>query len=74
MQFLIGVCFIQNYFEFNDKIYIQREGLSSGSPLSPLLVEIFMDHLEANMFNSQNQLIKRIILYWCRYVDNVFYV
>ncbi|KAH1028813.1 hypothetical protein HUJ05_002143 [Dendroctonus ponderosae] len=46
------------------------KGLSVGNPLSPLMVDIFMDHLENNrIFGSANQL---PISHWFRYVDDVF--
>ena len=33
-------------FTFNDKIYKQIDGVSMGSPLGPLIVNIFMTELE----------------------------
>ena len=41
-----------------------------GSPLSPLLAEIFMNHLEETLFKSQHPLTKNIF-YWYRYVDDI---
>ena len=41
-----------------------------GSPLSPVLSEIFMDHFENNLFKSGNKLIKDVF-FWYRYVDDI---
>lgn len=49
MQSLFSVCLTQNYLKFNDKNYIEKESLPMSSPLSPLLAEIFIDHLEPHM-------------------------
>jgi hypothetical protein len=64
------ICVEQNYFLFNGYYYKQKEGLAMGSPLSPILAEIFMDHLEEKIFNSNHQYTKNIF-YWFRYVDDI---
>ena len=66
----IDLCSKQTYFMFNQNIYMQKEGLAMGSPLSPLLAEIFMDNFEKTVFSSKNPLTKQIG-YWFRYVDDV---
>lgn len=45
-----------------------QEGLAMGLPLSPILAEIFMDHLENNLFNSKFPLVSNAF-YWYRYMD-----
>ena len=67
---LMSVCTKQNYFLFNNQFYTQEEGLAMGSPLSPLLAEIFMDHLENKLFQSKVPLLSNVF-YWYRYVDDV---
>ena len=47
----IEICSKQNYFKFNDKTYRQLDGLPMGSPLSPLLSEIFMAFLQNKIFS-----------------------
>ena len=42
-------CLNQNYCEFDGKIYMGKEGLAMGNPLSPLASEIFMDYLETKI-------------------------
>lgn len=68
----IDVCVKQNYFQFQNKMYAQIEGLAMGSPLSPLLAEIFMAAFEDHLFKSKNQFqFCKKIIYWYRYVDDV---
>ena len=38
----LELCLSQNYFRFNNKFYIQEDGLPMGSPL---MAEIFMNNL-----------------------------
>ena len=66
----LEICIRQNYFKFNNTIYSQLNGLPMGSPLSPLLSEIFIDFLENQIFT--NNPITKNVLHWARYVDDVF--
>ena len=66
----LNICSSQNYFQFNNVLYRQKSGLAMGSPLSPLLAEVFMNHFENNLFKSKNPLLKNIF-YWYRYVDDI---
>ena len=55
------------HFKFNGEIYIQCEGAGGGSPLEPLLANIFMISLEDSMLpklrscvcNKHNNIITR---------------
>ncbi|CAF3362230.1 unnamed protein product [Rotaria sp. Silwood2] len=62
----IAVCNVP--FRFHDKIYIQNDGVAMGSPLGPVLADLFMTHLEQrlNKFSTNKPSI------WIRYVDDVF--
>jgi len=60
----------QNYFQFNNKFYSQKEGLAMGSPLSGTLADIFMNHIENTLFEDENPHSDKII-YWYRYVDDI---
>jgi len=62
----IAVCNIP--FRFIDKLYIQIDGVAMGSPLGPLLADIFMSNLELklNRFSTNKPQI------WIRYIDNIF--
>jgi len=36
----------QNNFQFQDNIYLQKEGLAMGAPTSSILSEIYLQHME----------------------------
>lgn len=63
---LTSLCMQQNYFMFDNTFYQQKEGLAMGSPLSPLMADIFMDKFECQYIIGE-----RHILYYYRYVDDV---
>lgn len=62
----------QNYFKFNNKIYQQKEGLAMGSPLSGILSETFLQHIEQeyikNIINKYN------IKFYTRFVDDILVI
>lgn len=61
LEIVLKECMAQNYFKFNNNMYSQKDGVPMGSPLSPLLAEMFMNHLENKVFISENSLIKHVI-------------
>ncbi|MGL5708699.1 MAG: reverse transcriptase domain-containing protein [Aeromonas sp.] len=65
---LLFLCTSNIQFMFNNDIYRQKDGVAMGSPLAPLLADIFMSKLE-------NQHLKSIIapmVVYKRYVDDIF--
>ncbi|CAF5034961.1 unnamed protein product, partial [Rotaria sp. Silwood1] len=62
----IAVCDIP--FRFLDKTYTQIDGVAMGSPLGPILADLFMSNLEQklNRFSTNKPLT------WIRYVDDIF--
>jgi hypothetical protein len=46
---LIRTVLKQNYFQFNNKIYSQTQGLAMGAPTSSILSEIFLQYIEHNL-------------------------
>ncbi|XP_072377912.1 uncharacterized protein [Diabrotica undecimpunctata] len=62
---LLQLCLDQDFFVFNNNYYRQPDGLAMGSCLSPLLADVFMDHLESTHIIKNPE-----ILHWFRYVDD----
>ena len=54
-------------FCFNMKFYKQLKGAAMGSPVSPVIVNIYMEYFESLAISSSPTLIK----WWFRYVDDV---
>lgn len=55
--------------QYNHTFYFQNSGLPMGSPLSPLLADIFMNHLESKILSDVKS--TKHILFWYRYVDDI---
>ena len=65
---LIRLCVDNNVFEFNGQYFRQKFGVAMGSPLSPVLAGLYMEHFETELLpglQSQPAM-------WLRYVDDVF--
>ena len=65
---LLMICTKAVQFTFQDKLYTQSDGVSMGSPLAPLLANVYMCELE-------NRIIPELANYmnpWYRYVDDTF--
>lgn len=67
---LILRCTLNVQFKFNGELYRQIDGVSMGSPLGPILADIFMGKLEATKLNNKIKETK----FYCRYVDDIFAV
>ena len=70
-KLLIDAC-TKTSFIFNNKIYEQKDGVSIGSPLGPVLANIIMTDLEKNVIKKfvDNGTIK----FYGRYVDDTLLV
>ena len=58
------------FTHINEKLYLQQDGVSMGSPLGVTLSNFYMVHIENNIMNN---LPNRPTLY-CRFVDDCFIV
>ena len=58
------------HFTFNSKIYMQVDDVAMGSPLGPVLADIFMIELEKVILPELTECIKC----WKRYVDTISFV
>ena len=65
---MLTFCVETTYFEIGSDIYRQEEGLAMGSPLSPVLVNIYMEYFEEIALGSTSQKPSM----WLRYVDDTF--
>ena len=68
MKKLLYLCTKEVHFSFNGKIYIQNDGVVMGSPLGPVLANIFMVELEKTVIPT----LKNYLYCWKRYVDDTF--
>ena len=67
MRELLYLCTKNAHFTLNNKTYFQVDGVAMGSPLGPVLVNIFMIELERNIIPT----LSNDILLWKRYVDDI---
>ena len=65
---LLEICTKEMHFSFNDCIYKQVNGVAMGSPLGPVLANIFMVELENSLIPNLNDKLSL----WYRYVDDTF--
>ena len=65
---LLEICTKEMHFSFNGEIYKQVNGVAMGSPLGPVIANIFMAELEKQIIP---QLGNRVSL-WKRFVDDTF--
>jgi hypothetical protein len=69
MKKLLEFATKNSHFLFDGKVYDQVDGVSMGSPLAPLLAEIFLQDFEKK---HQHVFDEMGIGYWKRYVDDTF--
>ncbi len=58
------------YFQFRGNIYRQKFGAAMGSPVSPIVSNLFMEHLEQRAIATAPAACKPKL--WKRYVDDIF--
>jgi hypothetical protein len=67
---LLDVCLTTTYFQVDDKFFQQKDGMTMGNALSPVVSNIFMEHFEELVLRTPNH---RPFL-WLRYVDDTFVI
>ena len=67
---LLEICTKELHFTFDGRIYRQTDGVCMGSPLGPVLANVFMVYLEETMAPK----LQTSMPTWRRYVDDTFTV
>ena len=67
---LLNLATKESFFTFNNKFYIQVDGVAMEYPLSPILAGIFLSHHEENWLNKCSIEFKPS--FYRRYVDDIF--
>ena len=49
---LLGFCLHNTYFSYQKKFYEQVEGAAMGSPVSPIVANLYMEHFEGEALRS----------------------
>ena len=65
---LLKLCVNDNFFEFNKEFYRQKNGIAMGSPLSPVLANIYMEYFESTLLPTLNNQ----PVFYVRYIDDIF--
>ena len=65
---LIKLCHRHNYFAFENRYFEQIFGLAMGNPLSPVLANLFLEHIEDELVSSFSG-VRPVV--WLRYADGV---
>jgi len=64
----LNLCLTSTYFQYNGKHYKQLHGTAMGSPVSVVIAEIVMQHVEERALATCRQTIPL----WLLYVDDTF--
>ncbi|CAF5026326.1 unnamed protein product [Rotaria sp. Silwood1] len=64
-----GLATSKTHFIFDQKMYVQHNGVAMGAPLAPIIADIFMSHLEETLMD---RLKESGVCEWYRYVDDTF--
>ena len=68
MKKLLLICTKEMHFGFNGRMYQQIDGVAMGSPLGPVIANIFMSELEQTLVPTMSD----DVCLWTRYVDDTF--
>ena len=66
----MGFCLHNTYFSFQSKFYEQVDGVAMGSPVSPIVANLYVEHFEREALWSAS----RPPRHWFRYVNDTFII
>ena len=67
---LLEFCLKNTYFSFQGQFYEQVEGAAMGSPVSPIVANLYMEYLEQKALSTAPHPHR----FWGRYVDDTFVI
>ena len=67
---LVGFCLKTTYFQFQGRLYEQLHGAAMGSPISPIVTNLYMENFETKAISSA----VHPPSIWKRFVDHTFVV
>ena len=67
---LLEFCLKNTYFSFQDQFYEEVEGAAMGSPVSPIVANLYMEYLE----QKGSKYCPNPPRFWCRFVDDTFVI
>ena len=63
-----------NIFEFDREFYIQLLGTAMGTRVAPTYANLFMAKLEKIMLDTCDQNLKKFLICWKRFIDEIFLI
>ena len=67
---LLEFCLKNTYFSFQGQFFEQVEGAAMGSPVSPIVANLYMGYLEQKALSTPPHPLR----FWCRFVDDTFVI
>ena len=67
---LLEFCLKNTYFSFKGQFFEQVEGAAMGSPVSPIVTNLYMEYLEQKALSTAHHPPR----FWHRYVDDTFVI
>ena len=68
-----------NYFEFNDRNFLQVTGTAMGTKFAPVYANLVLGYLEISLYDSlvesfTHEIADKIMQYYIRYIDDIFII